>query len=1116
MTPDDLLDAFDAAWSAALHADGAVLPPELEDYTLPEGDPNAVRQRGQLREIDLEYRQRLERSTQADSGDAASGEPQLSFPTVPGFTLQAVIGRGAKGIVYRAVQHSLQRVVAVKTLSQEHAASPQDLERLRNEARVLGQLQHPNLVTVFSLEEPPHGLFLVMEYVEGGNLAETCRKRQLEFRESAGFLLAAARALQVAHESRVLHRDLKPSNILLDQSGMIRVTDFGLSRQDSLLPGNPSLTATVEVLGTPGYISPEQAAGRTRDLQATTDVYGLGATLFHLLTGRAPFVGETILDVLQQVQSNDPPALRLLNPAVPPALQTICLKCLSKNPADRYQTAIELADDLQRFLNGEPILARPQSQLRRGLRWCRRNPVTAALSTVVMFLLTVALFLLLDRSFRNAQELVDSETRNRILQASLTREKEASQLAYDSLVRRAVLEYETNNLSQLQQILNRTVPEDSATQKRSWEWRWLNGLLHRGLHEIELGETPAEWIGATAIRSDGTQFVVGTRVPVFQDRKPGTPAKLVVYDLKTGSPLRDLGPVLSILDLAYSEDDSVLYAVETDAGYDAVKNVYFGPGQVRRWETSDWTELPSIAQGPPIEHLALTPSNNQLLTVEANNGTTRHAHVWSLTGSDAKSTRVDDWRLANDFHGFVLRTAPGEEQRIPVTNHIQIRHFDRTQAGVELHTPTLALRSMFRPEESSGVTLEIRRRGSPDQYQTLPFASIEHLAVNSDEQQLAIASRKGEIQIWNMTDWTTTLTLRGHQTRVSCLAFSDNGQHLVSGDWSGNVIVWDLRRSASAVDSLPPYRGRAVETFAVLGDDRVLAQAVELPLQEFRIGEQQVVRQFDLPFAPKLMAPGRQVDLAEDGKWMVAEADKDPGVAEIRTVDTGELIQRFPRMNARISFTRIQDDLVTIAAWRPSDAQKSHHSHPAELQVYSREGHRLFSTIVPRSRVLRTAISDDRKLVSASVLTYLSDGSAENSVQTWSLSTGKLVDRIPMPGWVLAMEYSPAGELWAIDFSSGDLTIRDPVRNSTRMTRAGFGPEIQDLMFSPAENRLAGVSRSQVMLWNTETIRSVLALPLKTFESDFVFSPRVRFSNDGNRLFANQADGTIRMWDASD
>jgi WD40 repeat protein len=172
--------------------------------------------------------------------------------------------------------------------------------------------------------------------------------------------------------------------------------------------------------------------------------------------------------------------------------------------------------------------------------------------------------------------------------------------------------------------------------------------------------------------------------------------------------------------------------------------------------------------------------------------------------------------------------------------------------------------------------------------------------------------------------------------------------------------------------------------------------------------------------------------------------------------------------------------------------------------------------VVPRSRILRTAISTDRSLISASVLTYLPDGSTENSVQTWNLSSGELIDQFTMRGWTQALEYSQAAELWAIDFSSGDLTIRDPASNKTRVARAAFGPAVQDLMFSPVENRLAGVSRNQVTLWNTETIRSVLALPLKTFESDFVFSPRVRFSEDGNRLFAHQADGTIRMWDAGE
>ena len=298
------------------------------------------------------------------------------------YELLEEIARGGMGVVWKARQASLNRIVAVKLLLAGKFSSPEFVNRFRAEAEAAANLQHPNIVAIHEVGEHEGQQYFSMDYVDGQSLAERARENPLPPELAADYLRTIAEAIHYAHQRGILHRDLKPSNVLIDAQDQPRVTDFGLAKRltDSELGTlNSELTVTGQVLGTPSYMSPEQAQGRRGAVTVASDVYSLGALFYFLLTGRAPFVADTLQQTLRQAHESEPVAPRLHNPVVPRDLETICLKCLEKEPRKRFATAQELADELGRFLDGEPIHARPVSAPEKLWRWCRRKPALAAL-----------------------------------------------------------------------------------------------------------------------------------------------------------------------------------------------------------------------------------------------------------------------------------------------------------------------------------------------------------------------------------------------------------------------------------------------------------------------------------------------------------------------------------------------------------------------------------------------------------------------------------------------------------------------------------------------------------------------------------------------------------------
>src|SRR5262252_4542856 len=324
--------------------------------------------------------------------DDAQAEPRVeTTPRLPKFLgelgdyeLLKEVGRGGQGVVFRARQKSLNRLVALKVIALGQWATQAHLKRFRLEAEAAASLDHPSIVPIYEIGERDGQCYFSMKFIEGGQLDDLVKQLPMPIQRAVELVAKLARTVQYAHEHGILHRDIKPGNILLDKIGEPHLTDFGLAR---LVESESTVTRTVEVLGTPSYMAPEQAAGNNIKLTRGTDVYGLGAVLYHLLTGHPPFAGGTTYETIKLLLEAEPRPPRFWNAAVDSDVSTICLKCLEKDPPRRYSSALALAEDLERWLRHEPIKASRTGAFGRGKKWLQRNPTAAGITVLSLALI---------------------------------------------------------------------------------------------------------------------------------------------------------------------------------------------------------------------------------------------------------------------------------------------------------------------------------------------------------------------------------------------------------------------------------------------------------------------------------------------------------------------------------------------------------------------------------------------------------------------------------------------------------------------------------------------------------------------------------------------------------
>jgi serine/threonine protein kinase len=425
--PDDLQSQqVDAAIAEYLDAVKRREPPDHDSFLLKYNGVAA-----ELKEFLDDHQlldaaaRRFDASASTDHPQTTNGKPvtDAAYSSLPrafgNFELLEEVARGGMGVVFKARQLNPSRTVALKMILAGQLASQDDVNRFAAEAHAAAALDHPHIVPIFEVGQHDGQHYFTMAFVEGLSLAQRLANGPLLPREAAQIIREVASAVEYAHQRGVIHRDLKPANVLLDNAGRVRVTDFGLAKRTTDETG---LTGTGQLLGTPSFMSPEQVTGDPEKIGPASDVYSLGATLYALATGRPPFQAANTIDVLKQVLDKEVVPPRQLDASIPRDLETITLKCLQKDAAKRYGTAQALADDLERFLENRPILARRSTQTERFRRWCRRNPVVAGLTAAVAALLVAAVAIL---ALSNAQIRRESSARSVALVRAVRAEQEA-------------------------------------------------------------------------------------------------------------------------------------------------------------------------------------------------------------------------------------------------------------------------------------------------------------------------------------------------------------------------------------------------------------------------------------------------------------------------------------------------------------------------------------------------------------------------------------------------------------------------------------------------------------------------------------------------------------------
>jgi WD40 repeat protein len=763
-------------------------------------------------------------AAQADSIPAGVA-PAGGLPDVPGYELLGKLGRGGMGVVYLARHLALDRVVALKMiLSGAHAGSD-EVNRFRREAAAVARLRHPNVVQIYEIGEAEGLPFLALEYVAGGSLAQHLGGKPQPARAAAGLLATLARTMHAVHQEGLVHRDLKPGNVLLAACGLAgaaggeparpqaadvvpKITDFGLVKR---LEGATAATQSGAIVGTPEYMAPEQAVGRLGDLTPRADVYSLGAILYEMLTGRAPFRGETYLDVLSQLLADEPLPPSRLQPKCPRDLETICLKCLEKEPRKRYATALALAEDLERFTTDRPILARPASRVERLWRWCRRNPALATAGTLTTVALLAVTALAVAFGFFQAAAAAHSRQQEQAKDAALRKAQRLNaRLFLDEGLRLCEQGDVATGLFWLVRALDLAPddPELDETLRRSLAgWGGdCNAVRPPLAHEAA--------VTAAALSPDGRLALTGSE---------DNTARL--WDTSTsrpvGRPLRHPGKVLAV---AFSPDGKTFATGCADQ-------------TARLWETDSGKLLGSVSHPGGCQHAVFSPDGKLLLTTGADGA----ARLWDsatrqpacpplghgfavlavafsrdgkylLTGGGNYTRKQGEGRVWEVSTGKRLAVLPHQDQvnavaLSPDGKTALTGSWDKTarlwdvpsgQArGEPLQHKSDVHAVAFSPDGKTFVT------ATPDNALTwnadsrrpvwnLSTSGINVMAFGPDSHRIALSGAGGSVRVWSADHGEPVGTRSGHTHLVTALAFSPDGRTLLSASRDGSARLWGI------------------------------------------------------------------------------------------------------------------------------------------------------------------------------------------------------------------------------------------------------------------------------------------------------------------------------------
>jgi len=974
------------------------------------------------------------------------------------YELLEEIARGGMGVVYRARQTGLDRIVALKMILAGPFASKEIIQRFRGEVTAAALLQHPNIVAIHDVGIHDGQHYFSMDYVEGQNLSQLVGTRPLPPAKAARYVKLIAEAIQYAHQQGILHRDLKPSNVLVDASDQPRITDFGLAKR---LDGDASITLTGQMLGSPNFMPPEQASAQRGKVGRHSDVYGLGAILYHLLTARPPFQAESFESVIQQLLNTEPVSPRLLNSSVPPDLETICVKCLQKEPSRRYQSAQELADELGRFLRHEPICARPITRAERTWRWCERKPALAGLLVALHVVLALGLMGIL---WQWRRATVSGTTSRRNL---YTADMNLAQQAWNE-----------GSLQRAQKLLRAHLPQAGKEDLRGFEWRYLWRLCQ---DESRITFTNVHFAGNShglaLAADDQTLIAAGGDSLKWLDRQKHREVQTLTTATNPINGLSMSGDKPGLVAYHTDKINALSPAGEELLGGGLAPGLGGGSGGSGGAFALSWDGSMLAASGSNS-----TPSTVQIFDVNTGKpvGPGFNLGEDEIIGSLAFSP--DSRYLACGTLGTKIHIleAPSLKPVNVFTGHaagVAFLAFDR--AGGKL--------------VSRGGDGHIHVRSFPDgrRLADLPDrgGGFGDLALSPDGLLLASGQTDHTVRLRNLARLEIPPTyLHGHIGAVRSLLFSRDGNELYTGSADGTVKVFDVSsKGTTNILHHPDW----TDEVSFSPDGRLLAVA------DFN-GRTAVL--WDVASQQRIANVGehsgfcRGVKFSPDGKFIATAGTE--GNVQISDAATRKRIRVLPIM---------ADASRASLAFHPKKAILATVRH--ELRFFDLQNGKRIDPLAagPTNQVRSVVFSPDGN--------RLALGMENGQVSIWDFVTGRLLR--------LFQQHSASAGINVLCFShdrlflaSGgydDLVVLYDVRRGTSTPLEGHTDAVFGLAFAPDDKTLVSTSwDGSIRFWSLANYQvALMVAPEGGVDNSVAFSP------DGNLMATCGSDGTARLWPAA-